>query len=245
MQIIIHRINTIDKLQTIPPECGVEVDVRADGDRLILSHEPFHGGNDLGQYLQAYHHSFIIFNIKEAGIENRVIELAKQYEIDDYFLLDIEFPFIFKGAFGPGVPGLRKRMAIRYSEAEPVEQALFLKGKCDWVWIDTNTTLPLAKKVVEQLKGFKTCLVSPDRWGRPADIVPYRRQMEKLNFQLDAVMVGWEYVSEWTKPLQWANNPTLNQIFGGARRCRPPESEWFLTEASIKVSWLKLKTRYY
>lgn len=202
MKIIIHRINTVKQLNTIPPNYGVEVDVRAEGRQLILNHEPFQGGENLEQYLTAYRHSFIIFNIKEAGIEHRVIELAKQYKINDYFLLDVEFPFIFKGAFGPGVPGLQKRIAIRYSEAEPIEQTLLLKGKYDWVWVDTNTKLPLDEKIIEQLQGFKTCLVSPDRWGRPQDILPYRREMKKLNFKLDAVMVGSEYVSEWTKSLR-------------------------------------------
>lgn len=206
MQVIIHRINTIMKLQTIPLEFGVEVDVRANGDRLILNHDAFQAGEDFEKYLRAFHHSFIIFNIKEAGIETRVLELAHTYQVSDFFLLDVEFPFIFKGAFGDGVPGLNKRVAIRYSEAEPIEQAILLKGKYDWVWIDANTKLPLDKKVVSQLKGFKTCLVSPDRWGRPEDIVPYRRAMRKLNFQLDAIMVGWEYVGEWTKTLRLINN---------------------------------------
>lgn len=202
MQIIIHRINTIEKLQTIPLEFGVEVDVRADGDRLILNHEAFQDGEDFEKYLQAFHHSFILFNIKEAGIETRVLELAHTYQVADFFLLDVEFPFIFKGSFGDGVPGLNKRVAIRYSEAEPLEQTLVFHGKYDWVWIDTNTKLPLNEAVVEQLKGFKTCLVSPDRWGRPDSILPYRHEMKKLNFQLDAVMVGWEYIGEWTKTLR-------------------------------------------
>lgn len=202
MQIIIHRINTINKLKHIPPEFGVEVDLRADGNRLILNHEPFQGGDDFGEYLRTYHHSYIIFNIKEAGIERLVVQLAKRFQIEQYFLLDVEFPFIFQGAFGTGLPGLHKRVAIRYSEAEPIEQALLMKGRYDWVWVDTNTKLPLDGNVIKRLKDFKTCLVSPDRWGRPEDIVPYRRKMEKLNFHLDAVMVGWEYVAWWTKSLR-------------------------------------------
>ena len=201
MQIVLHRINTINQLQQIPPQFGVEVDLRADGHRLVLNHQPSQSGDDFAKYLQAYHHSFIIFNIKEAGIETRVLEMAHRYKVPDFFLLDVEFPFIFKGAFGDGVPRLNRRVAIRYSEAEPIEQALLLKGQYDWVWIDTNTKLPLDEQIIEQLEGFKTCLVSPDRWGRPEDIWPYRHQMKELNFQPDAVMVGWEFHDRWLEAL--------------------------------------------
>lgn len=197
--IIHHRVNTLKHLKQVPHQHGVEIDVRGFGHQLILNHEPLETGTDLEEYLRFFKNAFVIFNIKEAGIEDRVIELAKQYKVTDYFLLDVEFPFIFKAGFGTGVPGLNKRVAIRYSEAEPIEQALLLKGQYDWVWIDSNTKLPLDKTVVEQLKGFKTCLVSPDRWGRPEDILPYRREIRELNFQLDAVMVGSEYVDQWTR----------------------------------------------
>ena len=39
MIFIAHRINTIRQLKDIPKECGVEVDLRDFGDRLILQHE--------------------------------------------------------------------------------------------------------------------------------------------------------------------------------------------------------------
>jgi len=199
---IVHRINTIEQLKKIPPEYGVEVDVRAEGDRVILHHEPFQVGEDFASYLKAYQHAFIVLNIKEAGIEKRMIEMVEGQGIKDYFLLDVEFPYIFKETrpvYVPpdgAVPG-KLKIAVRYSEAEPIEQALALKDKVEWVWIDTNTKLPLDTKVVQQLQGFKACLVSPDRWGRPEDIAVYKKKLAELDFKLDAVMVGWKYLGEW------------------------------------------------
>ena len=190
---IIHRVNTISALKNIPPQYGVEVDIRADGGKLILQHEPFVDGEDFASYLKEYHHAFIILNIKEAGIEKRVIEMVEARGIKDYFLLDVEFPYIFKETRSEG----RKKIAVRYSEAEPIEQALALKDLVEWVWIDTNTKLPLDKKIVQDLEGFKTCLVSPDRWGRPQDIPVYREQMRLLNFKPDAVMVERKHLNEW------------------------------------------------
>jgi hypothetical protein len=193
MLIIAHRINTIEGLKTIPKKYGVEIDVRCMGDRLILNHEPHKEGDDLEEYLKHYHHRFIIFNIKEAGIEEEVINLAKKYNIKDYFLLDVEYPFIYRAT--------RKmdfsKIAIRYSEAEPIEFTLAHKKMVEWVWIDTNSVLPLDKDVVRQLKPFKTCLVCPERWGRPGDIQKYIKKMRLLNFKLDAVMTALKYAKEW------------------------------------------------
>ncbi|MBN2368844.1 hypothetical protein JXC34_07510 [Candidatus Woesearchaeota archaeon] len=200
MQIIIHRINTIEELKKIPKDCGVEIDVRAYGDKLILNHEPHADGEDLRAYLTYYDHAFIIFNIKEDGIEEEVINLAKEHKIENFFLLDVEYPFIYKSTQKTGF----RKLAIRYSEVEPIEFALSHKGKADWVWVDTNTFLPLDKKSYSDLKdaGFKLCLVCPERWGRPEDIPKYKRFMAENNLELDAVMTSMNYANEWkTKPI--------------------------------------------
>jgi hypothetical protein len=191
---IIHRINTISDLKKIPIKYGVEIDVREHNDKLILNHEAFCDGEELEKYLKEYRHRFIIFNIKEAGIEKRVIELAKKYSISDYFLLDVEFPFLFSASRN----GFKK-IAVRYSEAEPIEAALAQKGFVDWVWVDTISKLPLDKKSYAALKaaGFKLCLVCPERWGRPEDIEKYVDFLEKNNMLLDAVMTGKDYVKKW------------------------------------------------
>lgn len=193
---IAHRINSIAKLADVPEDWGVEIDVRHDNrnNQLYLNHDPG-TGDDLEDYLKNFHHRFVVFNIKEAGIEQRCIDLAAQYGIpkENFFLLDVEFPYLYRASRKEGV----RKIAVRYSEAEPIEMTLAQKGLVDWVWIDTNTKLPLDANVVHKLSGFKTCLVSPDRWGRPQDIPAYRKQMDNLGFKLDAVMVGLEHKHLW------------------------------------------------
>lgn len=189
---IVHRVNTIKGLLKVPTQFGVEIDIRGWQDRPVLNHELFQPGDDLEEYLKNYKHAFIVFNIKETGIEQRVMDLAAQFGIEDYFLLDVEFPFLYYAT----KRGVRK-IAVRYSEAECIDTTLLFKNKVDWVWIDVNTKLPLDKKVVKQLRGIKTCLVSPDRWGRPEDIEPYKQQMKALNFEPDAVMAGQNVIDLW------------------------------------------------
>ncbi len=200
MLIIVHRVNKTEVLKTIPKEFGVEIDIRAYKDKLILNHEPYESGDDLEDYLKHYQHSFIIFNIKEAGIEKRVIELAKKYNVKKYFLLDVE-PYWIHHATEAGF----KNIAIRYSENEPIEMALKYKNKADWLWIDIPTKLPLSPKIVKQMKGYKTCLVCPERWGRPLEIPKYIQKIKKLKFNLDAVMTSLKYVPMWQSLNEYYN----------------------------------------
>ena len=192
MIIVAHRINRLEELNALPTRYGVEVDVRAEGTELLLHHDPFQGGESLESYLESYRHRLIIFNIKEAGIEESVIAMARKYGIADFFLLDVEFPYLYRAARA----GIRD-IAVRYSEDEPIETATRYRDMVNWVWIDTQTRLPLDAQTVETLGGTRSCLVSPDRWGRPEDIPRYREQMEKLSFTPAAVMTGKEYIPLW------------------------------------------------
>ncbi|MFC1648316.1 hypothetical protein ACFL1B_02545 [Nanoarchaeota archaeon] len=195
MMLIAHRINKISELKKLPADMAVEIDIRAMGDRLILNHEPHGDGDDLEEYLKFCSNRFIIFNIKEDGIEDKVVALADKYGVPDFFLLDVEYPYIYRATR----QGFRK-IALRYSEAEPIEFALDHAGQVDWVWVDTNTMLPLDKDSYNQLKnaGFKLCLVCPERWGRPEDIKAYRAAMKKDGIEVDAVMTAVKYMPAWS-----------------------------------------------
>lgn len=200
MIIIVHRVNTIERLKTIPEKYGVEIDIRGLGSKLLLHHDPLQDGvayDELEDYFKVFRHAFIIFNVKEAGYEGRIIELAKKYHISDYFFLDVEFPYLYRATRTEGI----RKIAVRYSEAEPIEvaEAQLKGGKplLDWVWIDTNTVLPLNKNVVKRLQPFKICLVCPERWGRPEDIKPYQEKMKILGFIPDAVMTAESYIPVW------------------------------------------------
>lgn len=195
MQIICHRINTIKELKEIPEKYGVEIDIRAYGTNLILNHEPHQLGDELEEYLKNFNHSFIIFNVKEAGIEDEIIKLAEKYNIENYFLLDVEFPFIYQATRNKNF----KKIAIRFSEAEPIEMSLAQKNLLNWVWVDTNTKLPLDKESYNKLKSanFKICLVCPERWHRPQDIKKNIDYMKQNNIKIDAVMTNKNYVELW------------------------------------------------
>jgi len=130
MKFISHRRNTIEELKATPTEYGVEVDIRSDNGKLVIHHDPFASGDDFEEWIKHYEHSTLILNVKEEGLEARLIDLMKQHEITDYFFLDQSFPFLIKWSkLG------ERHCAVRVSEFESIETALTLAGKIDWVWI--------------------------------------------------------------------------------------------------------------
>lgn len=196
MQIIAHRINTIEELKKIPREYGLEIDLRDRGNDLILQHDPFSDGELFEDWLKEYKHGTIILNIKSERIEYRVKELLHKYQVTDYFFLDSSFPMInLLSKEGD------TNIALRFSEYEGMDTILNFQNKAKWVWIDCFTKLPIDKQKVELFKksGFKTCLVSPELQGRPEDIPVYREFIQKNKIKLDAVCTKGYNAETWEK----------------------------------------------
>ena len=160
---------------------------------MILNHEPDNKGDKFEDYLSEYKHGTLILNIKEAGIENEVIKKVKQAKINSYFLLDVEYPFIFKS-----IKKKQRNIAIRFSEIEPISNAKILHKYFNWIWIDTMTKLPVNKNNLKIIKKYNSCLVCPERWGRSKEIKSYWKILIKLKFIPNAVMTSEKYANRWS-----------------------------------------------
>lgn len=165
MIIIRHRRNTIDELKATDTRYGIEVDIRSYGEDLVTHHDPFVKGTLFSDWLQAFRHNTLILNVKEEGLEDRVLELMRLYHIENFFFLDQSFPFLIKT-----VRAGERRCAVRVSEFESIETALALAHKVEWIWVDCFSEFPLNGALAERLivSGFKLCLVSPELQGRDA-----------------------------------------------------------------------------
>jgi hypothetical protein len=124
----------------------------------------------------------LILNIKSERIEHRVLELVRRANVRDYFFLDCSFPMI-RALVREG----EQRIAVRFSEFEPVESALSLAGQVEWAWVDCFTRMPLDERTYSLLKQhFKLCAVSPELQGRDvATIADYANELSR--FPIDAV----------------------------------------------------------
>lgn len=179
---IAHRINTIEQLKDIPGEYGIELDLRPDGEKIIIHHEPFQNGENFEEWLKYYHHSLIILNTKAEGMEESLIELMEKHQIENYFFLDLSLPYLIKYM----KKGMSK-IAVRFSEFEPLEFVMKFAGKIEWVWIDCFSDLPLNKENYGILKNhFKLCLVSPELQGHDVSkISDFKLQLKDM--EIDAV----------------------------------------------------------
>jgi hypothetical protein len=184
MKLIAHRRNTLADLKASPTQYGVEVDIRSWGDRMVIHHDPFVEGESFDDWIAAYRHGTLILNVKEEGLEARLVALMKQHGLEDYFFLDQSFPFLVKWSRA----GLRK-CAVRVSEFESVETALTLAGRVDWVWVDCFTHFPLDGASARRLQdaGFRLCLVSPELQGRDvSEIAEIAALLKDLGIRADA-----------------------------------------------------------
>ena len=179
MHRILHRVNTKGELLKTPKEFGVEVDIRTKDNQFIMHHDPFRDGEDFEDWLGEYEHGILILNVKEEGLEGRLIELMSKYNIDDYFFLDQSFPFLVKTSNDK-----EKRCAVRVSEFESIDTAISLANKVDWIWVDCFTRFPLTVRQVEELRTkfkFKLCFVSPELQGR-TDIEHVKGFIQEIKF---------------------------------------------------------------
>ena len=163
MKIIAHRRNTLALLRDTPREQGVEVDIRSQGERLVIHHDPFQAGEDFSEWIAGYAHGTLILNVKEEGLETRLLAGMAEWGIEDFFFLDQSVPFLVKTARGG-----ERRCAVRVSEYEPVAGVMALAGMVDWVWVDCFTRFPIGGAEAATLHGagFKLCIVSPELQGR-------------------------------------------------------------------------------
>lgn len=165
MTIIRHRRNTLEELRATDPALGIEVDIRSRGDMLYTQHDPYVDGTPLDEWLGEFRHNTLVLNVKEEGLEDRVLARMRQRDIKNFFFLDQSFPFLVRTARQG-----ERRCAVRVSEFESVETALSLARQIDWVWVDCFKSFPLDGRSAERLMqaGFRLCLVSPELQGRCA-----------------------------------------------------------------------------
>lgn len=186
MIIISHRRNTIDELKSTPRHLGVEVDIRSFGNKLVINHDPYQDGLDFEMWLTFFSHGTLILNVKEEGLESRLLDLMKSKGINDFFFLDQSFPFLVKWAnLG------ESRSAVRVSEYESIDTALNLAGKVEWVWLDCFKKLSIDSKQIRTLKnaGFKICLVSPELHSRDykSEVSSAINWINEMSIEIDAV----------------------------------------------------------
>ena len=181
---IIHRVNNIKLLRDLPISYGLEIDVRSNNNNLILSHEPTDKGDLFIDFIDEYNHQLLVVNVKEAGIENDILHILQKNNINNFFLLDIEFPFLLQNHTEFG-----ESLSVRYSKYESIETAKNFAGSVKWLWVDTYKDFELNEYTANFIRKFNVCLVSPSRWGQPERLNYYLEKFRNYKIDLNYVMV--------------------------------------------------------
>ena len=200
MEFIADRINTVEELRRLPTEYGVELDLRDSlNGRIYIQHNPFEEGEDFEDYLKEYHHGTMIINVKSERIELKILELLPKYDVKKYFFLDSSFPMIYLLSKDD-----EKNVALRVSEYEGLDTVRNMKGKCDWIWVDCFTKIPIGKKEYEEIKdlGYKLCFVSPELQGRQNDIDAYAKEIIDKEICFDAICTKEYNIESWKSLLK-------------------------------------------
>ena len=195
MEVICHRRNTIELLNSTPTSMGVEIDIRTFNKKLVIHHDPFIEGVDFEEWIKIYNHGTLILNVKEEGLEGHILEILSKFRINKFFFLDQSFPFLIKT-----VKEGESRCAIRLSEYESIETVLNLKNLVEWVWVDFFTKFPLNQNSFNKLKSnkFKICLVSPELQGYSEMYIDtIKNILKEEKIKIEAVCTK--------QPLKWIN----------------------------------------
>lgn len=181
---IAHRRNRVAELRDTATDQGVEVDIRSFGNRLVVHHDPYVEGEAFEDWIEAYRHGTLILNVKEEGLEARLIDVMAAKGIERFFFLDQSFPFLIRTARAG-----ERRCAVRVSEFESIETALAVAPLIDWAWVDCFTRFPLDGEATRRMAdaGLRLCLVSPELQGRStSEVADMRRLLDREGIVPDA-----------------------------------------------------------
>ena len=107
----------------------------------------------------------MILNVKEEGLEERILHMMKQFSIEDFFFLDQSFPFLIKYANLD-----ESRCAVRFSEFESIDTVLNLKNKVD-------QGKPLHCNMYEDFAKYPDLPKLPDELGQSLNLLKNNKEM--------------------------------------------------------------------
>ncbi len=184
MIIIKHRVNSSKELKQLDKNFGVEIDLRSNDKDVYLHHDPFKRGELFKKWIKNFNHRLIVLNVKEEGLEKKILKILKKNKIHNFFFHDQTFSSLIKNM-------KKTNVSIRYSEFEELKKKNILFKSIKWIWIDNFTEIKIRSNFYKYLKGkkVKICLVSPElvKKNRSNEVKKIINYFRKNKFKIDAV----------------------------------------------------------
>ena len=184
MIIIKHRVNTSKELKKLSVNFGAEIDLRSNNKDVYLHHDPFKKGDLFSNWIKYFKHKLLVLNVKEEGLEQKIISILKKNNIRNFFFHDQTFSSLLKNMH-------KTNVSIRYSEFEDLKKIDKLFDSIKWVWLDNFNEIKINRKFYSFLKKkkVKICIVSPElvKKSRSKEIKKIKSYLEKNKYIVDAV----------------------------------------------------------
>ena len=157
MIIIKHRVNTSKELKKLSVNFGAEIDLRSNNKDVYLHHDPFKKGELFSNWIKYFKHKLLVLNVKEEGLEQKIISILKKNNIRNFFFHDQTFSSLLKNMH-------KTNVSIRYSEFEDLKKIDKLFDSIKWVWLDNFNEIKINRKFYSFIKKkkVKICIVSPE-----------------------------------------------------------------------------------
>lgn len=194
-----HRQNLKKNLSNLDKSSfkAIEIDLRSDSKKIIVTHNPFTKGLDFIKNINLYKNYFLIIDIKSAGIAKTIAKILKRKKIK-FLLLNLnsqEFIQMIKFGFS-------KNLFIRFSSYESFNLNNKILKKIDWVWIDFFNNISIKKEQYKYLQKYKKkiCITSPDLLGKSQKvIIKLIKYLNKNKIKVDMVCAKKNNIKLWKK----------------------------------------------
>ena len=184
MIIIKHRVNNSKELDRVSQNFGVEIDLRSNSKGIYLHHDPFKKGERFENWIKKFNHKLIVLNVKEEGLEDKILKILRKNNIRNFFFHDQTFSTMLKNM-------KKTKVSVRFSEYEGLKKIKELFKKIKWLWLDNFNEIKLDKSFYNFLKNMnvKICIVSPELVNkkRLSEIKKITTFSKKNNIKFDAV----------------------------------------------------------
>ena len=196
---IAHRLNTKKKILKIKKFDfkGAEIDLRADSNNIIMTHDPFKKGLNFIKNIKLFKNYFLIIDIKSTGISKKISKILIKKKVKFLFLNLISQEFVEMIKLG-----YSNHLFLRFSLYEKFDLNNKILKKINWIWFDFFNNVPISKNQYKYIKRNKKkiCITSPDLLGKSKTAI--LKLISHLNInkiEVDMVCVKKDNVKIWKK----------------------------------------------
>ena len=194
---VAHRQNSLKNLKSLIDDNikGVEIDLRTNRNKIIISHDPFLNGPEFVKNIKILKNFFLIIDFKSTGFSEKVLKILTKEKINFLFLnlISSEQDYLIKKSYS-------KNLFLRFSSIEKPNLNIKYFKKIKWVWFDFFNEKFITIKEYDYIKKYKKniCLTSPDLIDdNKLKILKYIKYLNKNKIKIDMICTKKHNIKLW------------------------------------------------